>query len=309
MKSDYIWIDGELVMYDQATAHVLNPTMHYGTGIFEGIRCYATPKGPAVFRLQEHLKRFLGSLKIAGVVDYPYKLNDLYQAVHLTIKCNGFAECYIRPLVYMSGPLSLNLDDWVPVTIIAVWEWGPFLGKESAERGVRMQISSLTRHHANVMMTKAKISGNYVNSTFAKTIAKRAGFDEAVMLDPQGYVAECTGENIFLVREDVIYTPPRTTILEGITRDSVISLARDLEYSVIEEPISRDQLYLADEVFVCGTAAEVVPVSEIDFRIIGNGRPGPVAQVIQSEFHATVRGQSERSSAWLDYIDETVLAV
>lgn len=309
MKSDYIWIDGELVMYDQAVVHILNPTMHYGTGVFEGIRCYETSKGPAVFRLQEHLERFIGSLKIAGLLDYPYCVDDLYQAVHLTIKSNGFAACYIRPLVYMSGPLSLNLDDWDPVTTIAVWEWGPFLGKEAAEYGVRMQVSSLTRHHANVMMTKSKVSGNYVNSTFAKTLAKRSGFDEAIMLDPQGYVAECTGENLFLVREGVIYTPPRTTILEGITRDSVITLARDLGYRVEEEPISRDQLYIAEEVFVCGTAAEVVPVREIDFRVIGSGQRGPVATAIRDEFHATVRGQGERSPMWLDYVDETVFAV
>lgn len=308
MISKYIWMEGELVPYEHATVHFLNPTMHYGTGIFEGIRCYETPKGPAVFRLHEHLRRFLDSIQIAGIIDYPYSAQDLYQAVHTTVRANGFQECYIRPLVYMTGPLSLDLDDWRPATGIAVWEWGPFLGKEAAENGVKMMVSSFTRHHPNVMMTKAKISGNYVNSTLAKTMAKRSGFDETVMLDPQGYVAECSGENLFLVRDDIIYTPPRTTILEGITRDSILTLAEDLGYKVVETMISRDQLYTADELFVCGTAAEVVPVIAVDFRTIRDGRRGPVAQAIQTIFHETVRGQNRRSCDWLDYIDETVLA-
>jgi len=302
-------MDGELVPFERATVHVLNPTMHYGTGIFEGIRSYETPKGSAVFRLREHLQRFIQSAQVAGIRDYPYSVDDLYQAVHMTIQANGFIECYIRPLIYMQGPLTLDLDDWRPATSIAVWEWGPFLGKEAAENGVRMMVSSFTRHHPNVMMTKAKITGNYVNSTLAKTMAKRAGFEETVMLDPQGYVAECSGENLFLLRDGVIYTPPRATILEGITRDSLITLARDLGYTVAEEPVSRDQLYIAEEVFVCGTAAEVVPVVEIDFRCIGSGRPGGVTASLQRVFHETVRGRSRRSAEWLDYIDESVYAV
>ncbi|MBN1147825.1 MAG: branched-chain amino acid transaminase [Anaerolineales bacterium] len=303
MKSDWIWIDGKLLPYEQATVHILNPTLHYGTGVFEGIRCYATPTGSAVFRLREHLERFLDSLQIVGLYDYPYSVDELHQAVHRTILANGYAECYIRPLVYMDGPLTLTLDDWRPVTGIAVWEWGPFLGIEAAENGVRMMVSSITRHHPNVMMTKAKISGNYVNSTFAKTFAKRAGFDETVMLDPQGYVAECSGENLFMVRGGVLYTPPRTTVLEGITRDSLITLAGDLGYQVVEERISRDQLYIADEVFVCGTAAEIVPVREIDFRAIGQDRHWPVTRALQGLFHETVRGQGRRSAEWLDFVD------
>lgn len=308
MRSKYIWMDGDLTPFDQATVHFLNPTMHYGTGVFEGIRCYETPRGSAVFRLKEHLQRFIDSAHIAGILDYPYSAGELYNAVHLTIRANGFASCYIRPLIYMTGPLTLTLDDWMPATGIAVWEWAPFLGKEAAEKGVRMMVSSFTRHHPNVMMTKAKISGNYVNSTLAKTFAKRAGFDEAVMLDPQGYVAECTGENMFLVRDGAIYTPPRTAVLEGITRASVITLAQDLGYTVVEEPISRDQLYIADEIFVTGTAAELVPVAEIDFRKIGTGRRGPVTQAVQELFHETVRGLGARSHAWLDFVDETVIA-
>ena len=309
MKSDYIWMDGELVSFDQAVVHFLTPTLHYGTGVFEGIRCYETRKGPAVFRLREHLKRFLDSIKVVGIPDLAYSLTDLYRAVHLTIRANEFLECYIRPLVYMKGPLGLNLDAWEPVVGIAVWEWGPFLGKESMENGVRVTVSSFTRHHPNVMMSKAKISGNYVNSTLAKTLATRSGFDEAIMLDPEGYVAECSGENLFIVRNGVIYTPPTAAILEGVTRDAVIALAGDLGIPVIEEPISRDQLYIADEVFLCGTAAEVVPVREIDFRKIGQSNKGPVTDAIQKLFFQTVRGEGLRSPVWLDYVDETVLAV
>ena len=308
MKSKCIWIDGELVPFEQATVHFLNPTMHYGTGIFEGIRCYETPKGSAVFRLREHLERFLDSVQIVGIFDYPYTVEDLYHAVHVTIRSNGYSECYIRPLIYMEGPLTLTLDDWRPVTGIAVWEWGPFLGKEAAQNGVRVVISSITRHHPNVMMTKAKISGNYVNSTFAKTFAKRAGFDETIMLDPQGYAAECSGENVFLVRNGVVYTPPLTNILEGITRDSLITLAEDIGYRVVEEPISRDQLYIADEVFMSGTAAECVAVREIDFRTVGSGKMGPVTRAIQHAFFETARGNGKHSAEWLDYVPEKAKA-
>ncbi len=309
MKSKFIWMDGKLVSYEQATVHFLTPTLHYGTGVFEGIRCYETPKGSAVFRLREHLQRLIESLHIVGIEEYPYTAQDLHKAVHMTIRANGFAECYIRPLVYMIGPPTLDLDDWQPATGIAVWEWAPFLGKDGAEKGVRATVSSVTRLHPNIMMTKAKVSGNYVNSTFAKTIAKRSGFDEAIMLDPQGYVSECSGENIFVVRDGMLYTPPRTSILEGITRDTVITLARDEGYQVVEEAISRDQLYIADEVFVCGTAAEIVPVAEIDYRRIRTGHRGPVTQRLQELFFDTVRGQGAHSNAWLDYVDETIMAV
>ena len=225
MRSKYIWMNGKLVSFEQATVHVLNPTMHYGTGVFEGIRCYETAKGSAVFRLKEHLQRLIESIQIVGIYDYPYSVQDSDRAVHMTIHANGFGECYIRPLIYMEGPLTLDLDDWQPMTSIAVWEWAPFLGEESIEKGVRVRISSFTRHHPNVMMTKAKISGNYVNSTFAKTLAKRSGFDEVILLDPQGFVAECSGENLFMVRNNTLYTPPRSTVLEGITRDTILALA------------------------------------------------------------------------------------
>ena len=298
---EQIWMDGQLVPYDQAKVHFLSPALHYGLGVFEGIRCYDTQDGPAVFRLREHLQRFLESALIFGVQTFPYDLETLRRAVHETIIANSLSSCYIRPLMFMAeGPLVLNLDELRLAVGIAVWEWGTFLGREALEKGIRVMVSSFTRHHPNVSMTKAKISGNYVNSVLANTMAKRSGFDEAIMLDPGGYVAECSGENLFLVRRGKIYTTPRATILEGVTRDSIITLARDLSYSVIEEPISRDQLYIADEVFICGTAAECVAVCEVDYRIIGEGRMGPVTQAIQKVFFQTVRGEGPRSNEWLD---------
>lgn len=302
-KSDVIWMDGKLVPYAEATVHFLAPAMHYGLAVFEGIRCYSTPRGPAVFRLREHLQRFLNSMKIFGIEAPPYDLETLRQAVHETIRANGFESCYIRPLMYMAeGGLGLNLDNLVSAVGIAVWDWGNFLGEEGLKKGVRAMVSSYTRHHPNVAMTKAKISGNYVNSVLAKTLASRAGFDEAIMLDPEGFVAECTGENIFLVRDNAIYTPPRAIVLEGITRDAIMTIAKDLGYRVIEEPISRDQLYSADEVFVTGTAAECVAIREIDFRTVGEGSMGPVTSELQATFFQTVRGKGDRSAEWLDYV-------
>jgi branched-chain amino acid aminotransferase len=296
-----LWIDGQMVPHSQATAHFLSPALHYGLAVFEGIRCYETNNGPAVFRLREHLDRFLGSAHIFGVDDPPYDLETLRRAVHELIAVNALRSCYIRPLLYMAeGPLGLNLDEMRASVGIAVWEWGTFLGEEALEKGARVLISSFTRHHPNVSMTKGKISGNYANSVMAKTLAARAGFDEAVMLDPSGFVAECTGENIFIVRDGEIYTPPRATILEGITRSSIMTLATDLGYHVVEEPISRDQLYIADEVFLSGTAAECVAVCEIDYRRIGTGQMGPLTRQIQHSFFETVRGAGQRSEEWLD---------
>ncbi|MGH2625226.1 MAG: branched-chain amino acid transaminase, partial [Anaerolineales bacterium] len=250
-NSKFLWIDGELVPFEDATVHFLAPALHYGLAVFEGIRCYDTGQGPAVFRLRDHLQRLLDSVQIFGVRQFRYSLDELRQAVHQVVQANELPSCYIRPLVYMGGgPLDLDLDNKQASTGIAAWEWGTYLGDEALETGIRMMVSSYTRLHPNVNMTKAKIAGNYVNSVLAKTLAARSGFDEAVMLDPEGMVSECTGENLFLVRQGQIYTPPRATILEGITRDSLIVLAGDMGYGVREEPISRDQLYVADELFV-----------------------------------------------------------
>lgn len=304
-KSEYIWLDGELVPYDEATVHVLTSSLHYGYGAFEGIRAYKSQNGPAIFRLYEHLQRFVNSARVLGMEAFPYSVEELRQATHDTVRANGFQACYIRPLLYFKGTFGLNLDEAQPYVSISTWEWEAYLGEEGMENGVHLGVSSFTRHHANVNMTKAKITGNYANSVLAKTEAARNGFDEAIMLDPEGCVAECTGENLFLVKDGVVYTPPRAVILEGITRDSIMTLASDRGFPVVEEKISRDQLYIADEVFVCGTAAEVTPVSRIDHRTIGQGQRGPVTEELQRLYFKTVKGEGSHSEDWLDYVDQT----
>jgi len=302
MKSDFIWMDGDLVPFAEANVHILTPSLHYGAGVFEGIRSYQTPNGPAVFRLLDHAQRFLDSIHILGVLDYPYSLLEIQQAVFDTVQVNGFTECYIRPLMYLDGPLGINIDHSTPKLAVAAWEWGPYLGEESQIAGIHMMVASLSRLHPNVNMTKSKITGNYVNSMIIKSIALRSGYDEAVILDPSGYVAECTGENIFVVRGGVIYTPPKASVLEGITRDTVMELAADLGIPVVEEVITRDQLYIADEVFITGTAAEIVPAVKIDYREIGDGKPGEVMRSLLKLYLDTVRGQGKRSEQWLEYV-------
>lgn len=304
IESKYIWMDGKLVEYENATVPFLNTALHYGLGVFEGIRCYATEDGPAVFRLREHMERLVNSARILGFREVGYTVEQLCAAAKDTVRANEFTSCYIRPLVYHTSPNpNLNLDSGTARVGIAAWEWGAYLGDEAAEKGVRANISSYTRHHPNVMMTKAKITGNYSNSVLAKTESMRLGFDEAIMLDPQGYVAECTGENLFIVRKGVIYTAQTAAVLEGITREALIALAADLGYTVKEMLISRDQLYIADEVFVCGTAAEVVAVTEVDFRVIGAGKMGVVTRQLQQAFQAVIRGKHPRSAQWLEYVN------
>lgn len=305
LESSYIWMDGQLVDFQHATVPFLTSALHYGLGVFEGIRCYATERGPAVFRLREHTERLIDSATVLGFRSLPYGVDELITATLDTVRANRFSSCYIRPLIYHTANVpSLNLDMGEAHVGIAVWEWNAYLGDEAREQGVRANVSSFTRHHPNVSMTKAKITGNYANSVMAKTESARLGFDEAIMLDPQGYVAECTGENLFLVRNGVIFTPHTAPILEGITRDALATLAGDLGHTVQTAPVSRDQLYIADEVFVCGTAAEVVAVTEIDFRTIGSGRMGAVTRRLQDEFHAAVRGKHQRSAGWLTYVND-----
>jgi branched-chain amino acid aminotransferase len=307
MKSKYLWMNGELVEFEKATFHFLTPVAHYGIGVFEGIRCYDTNFGPAVFRLKEHVERLVDSAMLLGFRSLPYNREQISDAIKLTILANSFSECYIRPLIYLTdGGWNLNLDGGQPGIGIAVWEWNNYLGEEALQKGIRANISSFTRHHPNVMLTKAKVVGNYANSALAKTESVRLGFDEAILLDPQGCVAECTGENIFIVRDNIIYTPHSSTILEGITRDSIISLAGDLGYAVFEQAISRDQLYRADEVFVCGTAAECIGLYEIDFRIIGEGKTGPVTHELQQAYNEAIHGRHPRSSSWLEYVNQPV---
>jgi branched-chain amino acid aminotransferase len=304
-ESKFIWMDGALVAFEDATVHFLNRTLHYGVGVFEGIRSYATPDGPAVFRLREHVERLFDSARILGLRDLPYSEEEIRAAIKETVAVNGFSECYIRPLIYLgANSMGLNLDTGSPSFGIAAWEWGAYLGAEAMEQGVRANVSSFTRNNLNAMMTNAKITGNYPNSVLAKTESLRLGFDEAIMLDAQGYVAECTGENLFLVRAGRIITPPMAPVLEGITRDSLIQLARGMDLEVVEAPVSRDQLYIADEIFVCGTAAEVVAIREVDFRAIGAGKMGPVTRQVQQAYHAAIHGQHALSAGWLDYVTQ-----
>ena len=303
MESKYIWMNGELVEAEKAMVPFLNPALHYGAAVFEGIRAYATEKGPAVFRLKEHSERLVDSAHVLGFRDIPWSVEQISIAIKQVVRENGLGSCYIRPLIYLEGTAaSLNLDAGRPALGIAVWEWNNYLGEEALAKGIRANISSFTRHQPNVMMTKAKISGNYANSILAKTESIRLGFEEAIMLDPQGHVAECTGENLFLVRNNKIFSAQLADILEGITRDSVITIARDLGYEVIETMVSRDQLYIADEVFVCGTAAECIGLREIDFRTIGEGKTGPVTRAIQKVFHEATSGKSGQYKGWLDYV-------
>ena len=304
MESKYVWMDGELVDFEKATVHILNPAMHYGAAVFEGIRAYNTEKGPAVFRLTEHADRLLDSARVFGMREFAFTVEDIVKAAKDTVRANGFTDCYIRPLLYLKGGAwNLNVDAGTPALAIAVWQWSNYLGEEALAKGIRANISSFTRHHPNVMMTKAKIAGNYVNSFLAKTESERLGFQEAIMLDPQGYIAECTGENLFVVRRGKLITPSTAPVLEGITRHTIHTIAKDLGYDVLEQPISRDQLYIADEVFVCGTAAECIGLSEIDFRTVGDGRTGPVTRAIQNVYHDTIRGKVAKYEKWCEYVD------
>jgi branched-chain amino acid aminotransferase len=301
-------MDGALVASQDATVEFVNAGLHYGISVFEGIRGYATDRGPAIFRLPEHVDRLLDSASVIGFRDLPWSREALIAAIDQTVAANGMGDCYIRPLIWLDGAMNLVVDSGKLRLGIAVWEAGQFLGPEAKERGLRANISSFTRHHPNIAMTKAKIGGNYVNSVLARTESLRLGFDEAIMLDPAGYVAECTGENIFLVRGGAVYTPHTAAILEGITRDTVLTLCRDLGYPVLEQPISRDQLYIADEVFVCGTAAEVVALSEIDMRRIGAGKAGPVTKEVQQAFEQLIRGRHPRSADWLHVVTAAEVA-
>ena len=297
-----IWMDGTFVDWDNAQVHVLSHTLHYGLGVFEGIRCYDTAAGPAIFRLPEHIDRLFNSAHIAGL-KMPFSREAIGQAIVDAVKVNEVRECYIRPLVYLGyGELGIN-NSHCPVCVsIAVWPWGAYLGEGALAEGIRVCISSYTRHHVNVMMTKAKVVGNYANSQFAKMEAIHSGYDEAIMLDVQGNVGEGSGENIFIVRDGVLKTPPLTAILEGITRNSVIDLARNMGLTVRETVFSRDELYIADEVFFTGTAAELTPIREVDNRAIGNGFPGPITHKLQQAFFRIVQGKDDAFKSWLTLI-------
>ncbi|MEM9607789.1 MAG: branched-chain amino acid transaminase [Actinomycetota bacterium] len=299
--SNEIWMNGELVPWDEARIHVLTHTLHYGNGVFEGIRAYETSEGPAVFRLTPHIERLFRSAKIF-MLDIPYTVEQLIDATKETVRVNGLPSCYIRPLVYLGyGEMGLNpLPCQVDVSI-AVWPWGAYLGDEGIRNGVRMKISSWQRHDPNAMPPAAKGTGMYINSQMAKVEAVKSGYDEAILLSPQGYVSECTGENLFVVRDGVILTPPISAgALEGITQDAVITIARDLGYEVRFANILRSDLYVAEEAFLTGTAAEVVPIRSVDDRELGD--PGPMTQAIQEVFFRAVRGEEPRYKEWNEVV-------
>jgi branched-chain amino acid aminotransferase len=302
-KEKKIWMDGKMVPWDKAQVHILTHTLHYGLGVFEGIRCYLCTDGrSAVFRLPEHVRRLFDSAH-AMEIDIPYSQEEMIKVCCRILKVNGMKEGYIRPLVFIGdGVMGVHpKDNPVRVAVIA-WKWGAYLGDEGLKNGIRVKVSSYTRHHVNVMMTKTKTCGNYVNSILAKREVTRDGYDEAIMLDTAGYVSEASGENIFLVKNGAIKTPPLTSILPGITRDAVLTIARDQGIPVIEERFTRDELYLADEAFFSGTAAEITPIREVDNRRVGEGRPGPITRKIQEVFFQAVKGELERYRSWLTYI-------
>jgi branched-chain amino acid aminotransferase len=303
IKTEKIWLDGELIRWEDAKVHVLAHALHYGTAYFEGIRCYELADGrSAIFRLPEHMRRLADSGQILGF-PLPYTVEQLCKATTDVICANRLKACYIRPLAFVGlGELGIYVPNNPVNVCIAVWPWGAYLGDEGIRNGIRAKVSSYTRHHVNATMTKSKTSGNYVNSVLAKAEVKRGGYDEAVMLDTEGYVSEASGENIFIVRNGRIKTTPLTSILPGITRDSIITLARERGYEVIEDRFTRDELYIADEAFFTGTAAELTPIREVDDRKIGAGRRGPVTEEIQSAFFDVIKGKSPKYEKWLTYV-------
>jgi branched-chain amino acid aminotransferase len=304
--TDKIWMDGDLVDWADATVHVLTHTMHYGSGVFEGIRAYPTSNGVAVFRLRDHIERLFFSAKVF-MIEIPYTVDELVAATTALVRVNGLDDgCYIRPLVYLGyGEMGLNPIP-SPVNVsIAAWPWGTYLGDEGVANGVSTKISSWRRHDPNAVPTAAKGTGMYVNSSLAKVEALRAGYDEAILLSPDGNISECTGENIFIVRNGLLMTPPTSDsgALPGITQRSVETIARDLGYDVVYEQMIRTDLYAADEAFLTGTAAEVVPIRSVDDRAVGTGKPGPITQQLQQTYFAAVRGEIDRYKDWLEYVE------
>ena len=294
-----IWMDGAFIEWADAKVHVLTHSLHYGLAAFEGLRCYKGKSGSAIFKLQEHVDRLFESAHI-GMMTIPYEKKQVADAIVDTVRINKLEACYIRPLVYIGyGAMGVYPGDNPIKLAIAAWKWGSYLGDDALANGMRACVSSFTRHHVNVSMTRGKISGYYVNSILAKREAKANGYDEAILLDPDGYVSEGTGENIFIVRKGRLKTTPLTSILEGITRNAVIELAREQGIVVLEEQFTRDEMYIADEVFVTGTAAELTPVREIDNRRIGSGKPGPMTAALQKRFFAIVRGEDLSHESWL----------
>ncbi|MCY0857846.1 MULTISPECIES: branched-chain amino acid transaminase [unclassified Cupriavidus] len=297
-----IWMDGKLIEWRDAKIHVLTHTLHYGMGVFEGVRAYKTPAGTAIFRLKEHTRRLFNSAKIFQM-QMPFDAATLEAAQREVVKANQLESCYIRPLVWIgSEKMGVSARGNTIHVAIAAWPWGAYLGEEGLERGIRVKTSSFTRHHVNVSLVRAKASGYYINSILANQEATSMGYDEALLLDTEGYVSEGSGENVFVVRDGVIYTPDLASCLDGITRDAILTIARDLGIEVREKRITRDEVYCSDEAFFTGTAAEVTPIRELDDRVIGEGRRGPVTKRVQDAFFSAVGGTNEQYKHWLTVV-------
>ena len=301
-RDGFIWYDGKLVDWRDATTHVLTHTLHYGMGVFEGVRAYQTPKGTAIFRLQDHTDRLFRSAHILGM-SMPYSKDDINQAHKLAVRENKLESAYIRPMAfYGAEAMGISAKTLSTHVIVAAWKWGAYLGQAALDNGIRVKTSSFSRHHVNVTMCKAKANGNYMNSILAHREAEQDGYDEALLLDVDGFVSEGSGENVFIIRKGKIYTPDLTSALEGITRDTIVQLATELGYQVIEKRITRDEVYSADEAFFTGTAAEVTPIRELDNRKIGEGTRGPVTTKLQALYFDCVQGRSPAHEGWLTYV-------
>ncbi|MFT5504496.1 MAG: branched-chain amino acid aminotransferase [Gammaproteobacteria bacterium] len=302
-RDGLIWFDGEMVAWRDATVHVLTHTLHYGMGCFEGVRAYHADQGTAIFALDAHTNRLMDSCKILGM-NLPYNKKQLVDAQIAAVRDNKLDSAYIRPMCfYGSEGMGLRADNLTVHCIVAAWEWGSYLGQEALEKGIRIKTSSYTRHHVNIAATRAKANGQYINSMMALSEALKDGYDEALLLDPEGYVAEGSGENIFIIKDGVIYTPEVTSALNGITRKTIFTLAQDRHLEIVAKRITRDEVYIADEAFFTGTAAEVTPISELDNRLIGSGKRGPITEQLQTDYFDLVHGRNQKHLDLLTFID------
>ena len=301
-RDGFIWFDGKMVPWREATVHGLTHSLHYGMGCFEGERAYATAQGTAIFRLPEHTKRLFNSAKILQM-EVPFTQDQINDATKEVIRANHLESAYIRPLLFYGAEgMGLSAKGLKVHALIAAWSWGSYLGQAALEKGIRVKVSSFSRHHVNVHLCKAKATGNYMNSMLAQREAASCGYDEALLLDREGYVAEGSGENIFMIRDGVLYTPTLTSALEGITRDTILRFAREAGIPIVEKQLTRDEFYIADEAFFTGTAAEVTPIREIDGRVIGEGHRGPVTEMLQSRYFDTVTGRRDDHPEWLHHV-------
>jgi len=302
-RDGFIWFNDKFVPWREAKAHVLTHTLHYGLGVFEGVRAYETKKGAAIFRLEDHTKRLFNSAHIVGM-KLPFNATKINQAQKDSISKNNLKSGYIRPMAfYGAESMGISAKELSTNVIVAAWNWGAYMGQEALESGIKVKTSSFSRHHVNSTMTKAKANGNYMNSIIAHQEATNDGYDEALLLDTQGFIAEGTGENIFIVKNGNLYTPTLSSALEGITRDTVITIAKDLNVEVVEKNITRDEVYTADEAFFTGTAAEVTPIKELDTRLIGKGKRGSLTEEIQKIYFDIVKGDNLDYEHWLSYVD------